>query len=146
MWAVIRSQPFLSKHLPPAIIVDTKKVNWTDFSKSHSLSNPWYEVYRSQQQKAKKASPARSYTSVASTLGKRSNPNTIVEENSETSASTEIRGQKRPSNQDEVTAASDGKQSVPLPSSNVPVCDGTYRVTLRWITTLDIKSISQQAQ
>ena len=90
-------------------------------------------------------SPAKSYASVASTLGKRSNPSTIVEETSKTSGSTETRGQKR-SNHDEVSAASDGKQSVLLPASNVLVCDGTYRVTLRWKTTLDIKRISQQAQ
>jgi hypothetical protein len=144
-WAVTKSQAFLSKHLPSAIIVDTKKVNWTDFSSSHSLSTPWSDANRSQK-KAKKVSPSKSYASVASTLGKRSNPSTIVEETSETSGSTEIRGQKRSSNQDEASAASDGKQSVLLPSSNVPVCDGTYRVTLRWKTTLNIKRISQQAQ
>ena len=143
-WAVTRSQAFLSKHSPSAIIVDTKKVNWTDFSSSRSLSNPWSEVNCSQK-KAKIASSSRSYASVASTLGKRSNPSTIVEETSEPSES-EIRGQKRSSNQDEVSAASNGKQSVLLPSSNVPVCDSTYRVTLRWKTTLDIKRISQPAQ
>ena len=144
-WAVTRSQPFLSKHSPSAILVDTKKINWTDFSSSQSLSNPWSEGNRSPKT-AKKVTPSRSYASVTSTLGKRSNPSTIVEETSKTSGSTETRGQKRSSNQDEVSAASDGKQSVLLPSSNVPVCDDTYRVTLRWKTTLDINRISQQAQ
>ena len=83
-----------------------------------------------------------------STLDKRSNPSTIAEEISNTSGSTETRGgQKRQSNHNEVSVASDGKRSVLLPSIlNVPVCDGTYRVTLRWKTTLDVSRISPQTQ
>ena len=132
-WAgvITRLQPFLSKHAASAIIVNTKKTNWKDFSRFQSLSNSWSEVNH-KQKKVKKVNLPKSYVTAASTHGEGSNPSTIAKETSKTSVAIETRGQKRKSNHNEVPAASDGKQYVLLPTLTVPVvCDGTYRVTLR---------------
>jgi hypothetical protein len=83
---------------------------------------------------------------VAQNLANRPKPVTIVEETSKASTQTEPRGQKRSANHDDNSAASDGKQSVLIQNLNVPVCDGTYRVILRWKTTMDVASISRKTQ
>lgn len=96
-------------------------------------------------QRTKNSTIIKPYVKAASLLGTRSKPGTIAEEDiSKASATTESRGQKRSAHHDNYSAASDGKQSVLIPTLNVPVCDGTYRVTLRWKTSLDITRLSRQ--
>jgi hypothetical protein len=106
------------------------------------VSNPWSEVAK--KPKKKKVSLPQSYAT-ATSLGKRSNPSTIAEETSSTNYSDDVRGQPRPPTHNEVSAASDDEQSV-LHPSKAPVCDGTYRVTFRWKTKLDLFRISRQAE
>ncbi len=116
--------------------------NWKEFSRTQSLSNPWSEV-ANKQRKQKKANPLTPYVMAASIVRNRSKPVTIAEETSKASTSTESRGQKRSIDQDDNSAVSVGKQSVLIPNLNIPVCDGTYRVTLRWKTSLDMTRISR---
>jgi hypothetical protein len=144
-WATKRSQSFLTTNAVNAFQLDTTNTTWQVFSRSLSLSNPWSEVPSKKKHKAKKVgSPKRPASTSA--LGNRAKPGTIPEEASNSSKSTEPRGQKRSVDHDEQSAASNGKQSVLIPDLNVPVCDGTYRITLRWKTSLDLTKISTQSK
>jgi hypothetical protein len=147
-WVTRRSQPFLQSQSVSALSLDTKKTTWTAFSRAQSLSNSWSEVAsKSKNKQQKKASLPQSYATAASILGDRSLPSTIEEEHSKSNSnSTETRGTKRSASNDDRSAVSDGKQSVLQQSLNVPVCDGTHRVTLRWKTKLDLSRISRQTQ
>jgi hypothetical protein len=129
-WATMRSQPFLSTNAVHVFQLDTTNTTWRVFSRSLSLSNPWSEVPSKKKHKVKKSGCSKRH-SPASALGNRTKPGTIPEEASNSSKSTETRGQKRSADHDEQSAASTGKQSVLIPDLNVPVCDGTYRITLR---------------
>ena len=143
-WATLRSQPFLFKHSESVFQLDTSKISWKEYSRCHSLSNPWSEVnHKKRNAKRANASKSQSTSSVATI--NRQFPVTIPEETSKDSISTEPRGKKRTANQDDQSAASDGKQSVLIPNLSVPVSDGTYRVTLRWKTSIDISRINHQA-
>jgi hypothetical protein len=146
-WAATRSQPYLAKHAESVFLLDAKTTSWKEFSRHQSLSNPWSAVSH-KQRKQKTVAPSKSYvTATISTVVNRPKPVTIVEETSKTSTSTETRGQKRSTNHhDDLSMASDDKQSVLIPSLNVPVCDGTHRVTLRWKTSLDMTCISRNTQ
>ena len=145
LWAIKRSQSFLTTNAVTAFQLDTTNTTWQAFSRSLSLSNPWSEVPSKKKHKSKKVvSPTRPASTSA--LGNRAKPGTIPEEASNSSKSTEPRGQKRSVDHEEQSAASNGKQSVLIPDLNVPVCDGTYRITLRWKTSLDLNKISTQSQ
>ena len=41
--------------------------------------------------------------------------------------------------------SSTGKQSVLIPTLNVPMNDGTHRITIRWKTTIDVRKVSSQS-
>ena len=146
-WYSRRSQPFLSTNQLSVFNLDTTKTTWKEFSRSQSLSNPWSEVLAKQKrQKNKKVTLTTGYATAASILGNRSKPSTITEEPSSKASSDTFsgsRGTKRFSSNDAKSTASDGKQSVLEQSLNVPVCDGTHRVTLRWKTKLDLFKTSQ---
>ena len=144
-WATMRSQPFLSTNAVHVFQLDTTKTTWQDFSRSLSLSNPWSEVPSKKTQKSKKAGSSERQAP-ASALGNSTKPGTIPEEASNSGQSTEPRGQKRSAGHDEQSTASTGKQSVLIPDLNVPVSDGTYRITLRWKTSLDVNWITIQSQ
>ena len=149
-WYTKRSKPFLvTNHLMSAFDLDTKKSTWTDYSRSQSLSNPWSEVQSAKQKKQRKKGylPSGYYSSAASMLGDRSKPSTIIEEPfRKDSQSASSRGTKRLSSNDTKSTASGGKQSVLEQSLNVPVGDGTHRVTIRWKTKLDLYKASGQTQ
>ena len=134
-WAMSRSQPFLFQHAASAFQLDTSKTSWKGYSRCHSLSNPWSEDNH-KKRNVKRANTPKSQSTSSAVTTNRQIPATIPEETSKDSISTEPRGKKRTANQDDQSAASDGKQSVLIPNLNVPVSDGTYRVTLRWKTSL----------
>ena len=146
-WSTQRSEPYLMNSSPTAIKLDTKQTTWAVFSRSQSLSNPWSEV-AIKQKKPKKSNLPKSFATAASLIGNRSKPGTISEESSKDSVSSpDTRGQKRSAARDDKSVASDGKQSVLLQENpNVPVSDGTYRVTLRWQTPLNLSRFSRQTQ
>ena len=147
-WYTLRSKPFLVKNnLFTVFQLNTKKTTWMEFSRSQSLSNPWSEVLSSKQKKKKKDLSTSSFASAASILGNRSKPSTIVEEpSSKSSDSTTSRGTKRTAGNDAKSTSSDGKKSVLEESLNVPVGDGTHRVTVRWKTKIDLYKASGQSQ
>ena len=144
-WGSMRSQPYLAKHAESAFLLDTKVTTWKEFSRMQSLSNPWSEV-TPKSKKSKKATQPKPSTMAATALGSRSKPGTIAEETSKASTLSATRGQKRSVNHDDNSAASNGKQSVLIPNLDVPVCDGTYRVTLRWKTSLDMTRTARKTQ
>ena len=115
-WAMSQSQPFLFQHAASAFQLDTSKTSWTEYSRCHSLSNPWFEVNH-KKRNAKRANTSKSQSISSAVTANRQIPVTIPEETSKDSISTEPRGKKRTSNQDDQSAASDGKQSVLIPIS-----------------------------
>ena len=64
-------------------------------------------------------------------------PSTIPEESSKQSSSATAESKQCNNPNDASSAASDGKMSVLMPSLNVPVCDGTCRVTFRLTVSAD---------
>ena len=153
-WAEKRSKPYLTEQQPNALLVDTVATTWKKFAKQQALSDNWSQV---KQKPGKKSSAKQSklpFVSAAK-LGSNSKPSTIAEENSNQSTIAEVTSEvsstaatsnNHQSNvSDTVSASSDGKMSALLPSSNVPVCDGTYRVTVRWKFSMDVNRISRQA-
>ena len=143
-WSAQRAQPFLQLNSVSAFTLDTTKTSWISFSRSQHLADPWTPVDHKSKKGLKKAPLPKSYLTAASLIGT-SKPGTITEEASKDGSSNTNRGQKR-SNSDLHSKASDGKQSVLIPDLNVPVCDGTYRVTLRWKTSIDTNRLSRQTQ
>ena len=137
-----RSQQYLMKHADSVFRLDTRTTTWKEFSHTQFLSNPWSKV-TSKLKKSKKTNPSKYSVSAAQLLGNRSKPGTIAGEISKASTLSEPRGQKCSANHDDNSAASDGKQSVLISTLNVPVCDGTYGVTLRWKTHLDMNLASE---
>jgi hypothetical protein len=129
------SQPYLTLHAESAIDLDTYKVTWQSYSRSLSLNNSWSEVTSKLEKKKSKRQASQSSTSnaAASSVGTGTKPATIPEETSTSSNSTTQHAQGQPSNkhQDTPSVASDGKMSVLMPQSKVPVCDGTYRVIFK---------------
>jgi hypothetical protein len=114
--------------------LNTHKVTWQSFSRSLSLNNSWSEVLsKSKQKKSKRNASQSCASSAVSSVGTGNKPTTIIEENSTSSNSTNQHAQGKASNknQDTPSVASDGKMSVLMPQSNVPVCDGTYRVIFK---------------
>lgn len=134
-WATRSSQSYLSSHANSSLSLDTKKVTWQSYSRSLSLSNAWSEVPSKSKKKdnPKSTRPATSTTSHQPS--NRPQPETIVEETSNSSASTTCttRGWSPSKNKDqEGSVVSDGKQSARIHNTNVPVCDGgTYWVIFR---------------
>ncbi len=112
------------------------------------LSNSWSEVACMQKKLQKiKATLPKSYTTAVSILCNCSKPSTIVEEQSKASSeSTAPRGTKWSARNSDRTAAFNSTQYVLQQSFNVPVCDGTHCVTLRWKTKFDLSRIFRQNQ
>ena len=171
-WTRRLSIPFLEKHKPHALTADTKVESWRKYSARLSLPHQWTEVAKKkrlktpesspsktkeiidvdhiedppQQKRVKKVTLPQSHASTASILGPLGTPRTIIEESSKASNSTEPPACQKQTDLDDTSAVSDGKQSVLIPNLNVPVCDGTYRVTLRWKTSININRISKQQE
>ena len=146
-WALQRSQEYLTKHSVSALTLNTTTTTWKEYARAQSLSNPWSDVPIKQRKVKKSLHFNKSFASAASLLGNSNKPGTIVEESSTTSTSIDARGKKRSATRDDKSAASEGKQSVLIQENPaVPVSDGTYRVTLRWQTALDVNRLSRQTQ
>ena len=136
-WATRCSLAYLQKFSASALNLNTNKVTWKQFSRSRSLTDSWSEVpaklKKKDKKKLKKLSPSKDVQ------GHRNPPATIIEETSEPSNSKNNTScsENQSSNCDNASAASDGKISVLDPNLNVPVCDGTYRVTFRLTVSAD---------
>ena len=128
------SQPYLIRHVESAISLDTNKVTWQSFSRTLSLNNSWSEVSsKSKKKKDKRKISQSSASSAVSSVGTGNKPATIIEETSISSNSTNqhAHGKSTTKTTENASVASDGKMSVLLPQTNVPVCDGTYRVIFK---------------
>ena len=79
----------------------------------------------------------------AAKLGSNSKPSTIAEENSNESSSAATSTKENRKVNDDVSELSDGKMPALIPSLNVPVCNGTYRVTVRWKLSMEVNKISR---
>ena len=141
-WATKFSQPYLEKHRESALFLDTKTTQWTDYAKQQSLTESWSKV-TSKHRPSNKQNPKASKTSAS--LSVRKQPTTISEENSKASSSAQSSGGERPTQSDDTSNASVGKMSAIIPNLNVPVCDGTHRVTIRWKMPIEISRVSRQA-
>ncbi len=139
-WATQRTQQYLSHHADSALIIDTKKISWTKYSRIHSLSDNWSVAThdKSTKKNQKPVTPA-SVTAIAKpsqTVPAPSVENHQIPETIPPPASVLARaGQQRQTNPIHTSAGSsitsDGSASLLLSTSNAKVCDGTKRVTFR---------------
>ena len=142
-WATKFSQPYLEKHRESALLLDTTTTKWTVYAKQQSLTESWSQV-TSKHRPSNKQHPKSFQTPAL--LGARKKPTTITEENSKESSSAQSSsGGEPPTQIDEESNSSVGKMSTIIPNLNVPVCDGTHRVTIRWKMPVEISRISRQA-
>ena len=140
-WAVQRSKLYLTKHQSNALLVDTISITWKSYAKQQALSDNWSQV--KQKSKDKKQTLLKPFMSAAK-LGSNSKPSTIAEETSNESGSATTISKQRSNFNDVASESSGGKMSALIPSLNVPVCDGTYRITVRWKLPLEVTRISRQ--
>ena len=62
------------------------------------------------------------------------------------SSTTPVEASEKLAESDNVSnTSSTGKQSVLIPTLNVPMNDGTHRITIRWKTTIDVHKVSSQS-
>ena len=158
-WATTLSEPYLQIENALAHSVDTVSTHWRIYAKKLSLQPNWSYVPASKKKlknsPAKKQTLLKPFLSASSKLNtpRNTKPANIPEERSkEDSSSSTTPGLStpgasvnRPTARDDASEASgDNKRSALMPSLNVPVCDGTYRVTLRWKVPMEGKTISRQ--
>ena len=143
-WAIKFSQPYLEKHRESSLLLDTKITQWSEYAKQQSLTESWSKVTSKHRPSDKQNSKA---SKVTASSGHRKQPTTISEENSkESSSAPSSCGGDRPMQTDESSQPSAvTKMSDLIPNLNVPVCDGTHRVTIRWKMPIEISRISRQA-
>ncbi|KAI2496014.1 hypothetical protein MHU86_18487 [Fragilaria crotonensis] len=153
-WATKRSQAYLAIHAPGALHLDTFKVSWKNFSNTKPVFNPWKTVGSKSRQKTKQKSITIS-ANIPKAIQKQSVTPTIVEEMEEEtqgpvepplppSQGKNLQPQKTLIDNDS-TASSDGKVSALIPNLNVPVNDGTMRITLRWHTKVEVSRLSKNS-
>ena len=165
-WAHQQSIPFLEKNKQDALLLDTTKASWKDYSDRLSLPHQWTEVAKKSKKKSSSKKFSSKVTTVNSTHDRMQN---IPEESSQDglSASNASKGDTNkekmvdPSNlsdnktqvsngnnrntaNSDDSAASDSKMSALVQSLNVPTNDGTFRVTLRWTLPPDPARTSLQ--
>ena len=136
-WATRCSLAYLTNVSASALNLNTQKATWKQFSRTQSLTDSWSEVPAKTKKKDKKKS--KKSCPLKDTSGHRNPPATIIEETSETSTSSPntARNENQTNPNENASAASDGKMSVLDPNLNIPVCDGTYRVTFRLTVSAD---------
>jgi hypothetical protein len=155
-WATKRSQAYLAIHAPSALHLDTFKVSWKIFSNTKPVFNPWKTVGSKSRQKTKQKSTTIS-ANIPKAIQEQSVTPTIVEEMEEKiqgpvepSPAAPLLGknlqpQKTPIDNNSTGASSDGKVSALIPNLNVPVNDGTMRITLRWHTKVEVSRLSKNS-
>ena len=136
-WAIHRSKPYLTTHQINALSVDTEVLTWKVYAKQQALSENWTQVKKKSKASKKQIPPNKPVVSAAKQDMVSAKPSTIPEESSEQSSSVPSDSKQCNTPNDASSAVSDGKMSVLMPSLNVPVCDGTYRVTLRLTVSAD---------
>jgi hypothetical protein len=135
-WAIHRSKPYLMKHQINALSVDTDLLTWQAYAKQQALSENWTQVTK-KSKSSKKQTLLTPFVSAAKQAKAMVKPSTIPEESLKQSSSATFESKQRNNSHDDSSAVSDGKMSVLMPSLNVPVCDGTYRVTFRLTVSAD---------
>ena len=106
------------------------------YAKQQALSENWKQVTK-KSKPSKKQTLLTLFVSAAKHEKASSKPSTIPEESSQQSSSAPAASKPCSTPKDAASEVSDGKMSVLMPSLNVPVCDGTYRVTFRLTVSAD---------
>ncbi|KAI2490282.1 hypothetical protein MHU86_24303 [Fragilaria crotonensis] len=158
-WATKRSQVYLAIHATSVLSVDTVQTTWRALTQAQSIATPWTTVGHKQrsgpkqsQQKSKHVQMVLPFKRASSVLGELATP-TIMEEGKEndSTASNNTSNKASPvtasrEGRDNLSqASSQGKMSALIPNLNVPLNDGTHRITIRWKTTIEFNNSAQQA-
>jgi hypothetical protein len=141
LWATMTAQPYLAIHLPKILTIDTQHTTW---SMIQSVHEPWVKIGHSKRtadqiQKSTSVSKPKSIPTnntllrllppMTPNLPKNIPP--IPEETETENKATEEKN-------DTISKTSPvSKQSAIIPNLNVPMNDGTHRVTIRMKTTSD---------
>ena len=139
-WATTKAMAYLALHAPGFLLLNTWKTTWTELLKDHSPTSEWTTVggkSRNKKQQSKSKTVKKSSIPVIPT---------IDEETAEDYDMTASGASVRPTEADNVSKASTtGKQSVLIPTLNVPMNDGTNRITIRWKAIIDASKVSSQS-
>ena len=144
-WATTKSMTYLAKHSAGVLLLDTVKTSWSQLSSELSIPNNWTTVEgKSKSRKLKSKKNNADKSSPESPI------QTINEESQmelETPKASLDPGQpNKQTEPDTVSKASSfDKQSVLIPILNVPMNDGTNRLTLRWKTSIDTRTLSSKS-
>ena len=140
-WAIHRGKPYLTEHQINALTVDTELFDWDMYAKQQALSKNWTQVNKKSKNAKSKSSKKQTlltpFVSAAKHDKVSAKPSTIPEEPSQPSSSETAESKQCTTSNDVPSVASDGKMSALMPSLNVPVSDGTYRVTFRLTVSAD---------
>ena len=137
-WAIQISKPYLTKYQINTLSVDTSSITWKSYAKQQSLSENWSQVKQKSKSSNRKQTLLTPFMNAAKLSSTSSKPSTIPEELSKQSSDETAASKKRSSKSTDVSSEmSDGKKSALMPSLNVPVCDGTCRVTFRLTVSAD---------
>ncbi|KAI2501731.1 hypothetical protein MHU86_12737 [Fragilaria crotonensis] len=167
-WATKISQQFLATHDPSLLTIDTLKTTWHSLATTKGFSmTPWKKVgpAKGRHNPAHKPTKSMNLQSLGFTRSRKASlfapsQNTILEKetnpdipnDSPIDSEKQVKFDTAPTankTQDSdglSTGSSDGKVSAIIPNTNVPVNDGTYRVTIRWSTRIDTSSTSRQTE
>ncbi len=160
-WAMSISYPFLTVLYPEALKLDTTTTLWKQFL---AKINPWQKIGSNNKPmnpyKRKKASAPP----LQNAINKPAIPphtahkpsliqHTILEETDHTVAMEDSTKTPNTNNNDanrsvaskSFASSKDGKQSALVPNNNIPLNDGTHRVTFRMKMSFDTKHIDKQS-
>lgn len=159
-WATKRSQAYLAVHAASVLSVDTVRTTWKALSLAQFISTPWTTVGNKNRStpkqihsnKPKSTQLLLPFKRASSVLGESATP-TIMEGKENDSASnasnlndTHTSTTFTPDAQEaESHVSSVGKRSALIPNLNVPLNDGTHRITIRWKTKTEINNSAQRA-
>lgn len=162
-WATKRSQVYLAIHAATVLSVDTNRMTWKAFTLEQSISTPWTKVGAIKQKQSQKQPAAKSIQSVlpfkraSSLIGE--SPTPTITEGNEIESSSAMSLQTNPSTKgidkpttstrdaNDTTSQTDsiGKVSALIKDLDVPLNDGTHRITIRWKVDFDIQNSSKQS-
>ncbi|KAI2507901.1 hypothetical protein MHU86_6559 [Fragilaria crotonensis] len=171
-WATDVSQPYLQRHAPQYLAINTIDMSWTDYVQGDRdimdiEVTQWTQVGSKKQKTQQRASspntlnaskvPPESFTTDSANVSfstfERTEDNSPVRDLSTTNmpTSTDDCGSpnKKTTSSNSTTASDTSftveKQSVFNPDLNVPTNDGTYRLTFRWSPQGDFSRYNEQS-
>ncbi|KAI2497763.1 hypothetical protein MHU86_16758 [Fragilaria crotonensis] len=163
-WATKRSQVYLAIHAPSVLSVDTVHTTWKALTIAQSISHPWTKVGNKQRSNQKQINQKpRSTTQLqlpfkraSSVIGEPATPTLMEGNETEPGSKSSHTTFTKSVPLSLTTTASDGKDtashassigkiSALIPNLNVPLNDGTHRITIRCKVKFELNNSPEHA-